>query len=125
MKLIPFALTLCLALGCYGQSIHLTPVDADPVARVEAKVTAHVTSYFKTHTPPGRNRSSGAMKVTVDITETKPVDGWTDRFVTAGRATIEPVWQGPAYSQDFEVTAEIDSHNIVRIIETKMVGPSE
>ncbi|MBI4623153.1 MAG: hypothetical protein HY736_08040 [Verrucomicrobia bacterium] len=122
-------LTLLLLISFAGAILPAagkpSPAPSSPLERVEAKVTTHVISYFKTHSLVGKPKPGGYTTVTVDITTTEPVEGWTGRYRTEGKATISPALQGESYAQSFEVVAEIDAKNVVRIIDTKLVGPAK
>jgi hypothetical protein len=93
---------------------------ADPVARVEAKVTTHLQSYFMTRGALGIPSSARPEYVTVDIDTTTPVQGWTRRYLTIGTATVvTKSVHAPNYACHFEVIAEIDEHDVVRIVDTR------
>jgi hypothetical protein len=88
---------------------------ANPVARLEARVTKHLQSYFLTHDIEGSVRPE---YVTVDIDSTTPIQGWDKRYITIGTATITPESEhAKSYTCHFEVTAEIDGNDIVQIID--------
>ena len=93
---------------------------ADPVARVEARVTRHLESYFMTHDIEGGHSYVRPEDVTVDIDNTKPVEGWTGRYFITGTATITPESEhAKSYTCNFEVMAEIDGNDAVQIIDTQ------
>ncbi len=93
---------------------------ADPVGRVEARVTRHLGSYFITHDTENSHSCIRPEDVTVEIDTTKPIEGWTGRYLTIGTATITPEAEhAKSYTCHFEVMAEIDGDNVVQIVDTQ------
>lgn len=111
-KLLLLAAVLCAAFQLHAQD--------DQAAKVDTNVTSHLTSYFKTHSIIGIPSSARAKTVDVTITDTQVVQGWTGRYIVTGTATIVTADKhAPNYACDFEVTAEINEHGVVKIIDTK------
>jgi len=81
-------------------------------------------AYLKSKPAVGKTRHGGYTIVEVAIDDTVPVTGWPNRYRSTGTALVEPVLRGEAYNQAFEVIAELRARNVVRVLETKLVGPA-
>ena len=83
---------------------------------------SHCLHWQRNHHPPSYLlTATGALPdVTVDIDNTKPVEGWTGRYFITGTATITPESEhAKSYTCNFEVMAEIDGNDAVQIIDTQ------
>lgn len=110
---------LCFGIVTVPILAEPSSASTDPVARVEARVTSHLQSYFLTHDIESSHSSARPEYINVDIDSTKPIEGWANRYLTTGIATVTPESEhAKSYTCHFEVMAEIDGNDVVQIIDT-------
>lgn len=110
-----------ILLTIFALSAQLAHAGSTPIQQVEAKVTRYVGSYYKSHSVEGRPDPSGYIIVDVDLGKTEAVDGWTGRYLTTGRATVQMIDVGPNYTVQFEAVSEFDAKGVLAVLSVKSV----